>query len=87
MFSKLDSEIHSKWQTSAAGQAMFEKYGLDADPWMTLIGYFNSLRELGGMKRSVDDDADVISPCVSAEFFDFVSQISTSTITSKMPPI
>jgi hypothetical protein len=40
----------------SAGQAMFEKYGLDADPWMTLVGYFNSLRELGGMKRMVDDD-------------------------------
>src|SRR5271166_3682266 len=35
---------------------LFEKYGLHADPWMTLVGYFNSLRELGGMKRLVDDD-------------------------------
>jgi hypothetical protein len=26
------------------------------DPYMTLLGYFNSLRELGGMKRLVDDD-------------------------------
>jgi hypothetical protein len=40
----------------SAGQAMFDKYGLAADPWMTLVGYFNSLRELGGMKRMVDDD-------------------------------
>lgn len=40
----------------SAGQAMFDRYGLDADPWMTLVGYFNSLRELGGMKRMVDDD-------------------------------
>jgi hypothetical protein len=40
----------------SAGQVMFEKYGLGADPWMTLVGYFNSLRELGGMKRLVDDD-------------------------------
>ena len=29
---------------------------LDADPWMTLVGYFNSMRELGGMRRLVDDD-------------------------------
>jgi hypothetical protein len=35
---------------------LYEDHGLAADPWMTLIGYFNSLRELGGMKRLVDDD-------------------------------
>jgi hypothetical protein len=40
----------------SAGQVLFDKYGLAADPWMTLVGYFNSLRELGGMKRLVDDD-------------------------------
>src|SRR4029079_3441864 len=40
----------------SARQVLFDKYGLDADPWMTLVGYFNSLRELGGMKRLVDDD-------------------------------
>ncbi len=40
----------------SAGQVLFDKYGLEADPWMTLVGYFNSLRELGGMKRLVDDD-------------------------------
>jgi hypothetical protein len=40
----------------SSGQVLFDKYGLDADAWMTLVGYFNSLRELGGMKRLVDDD-------------------------------
>lgn len=40
----------------SAGQVLHEKYGIDSDPWMTLVGYFNSLRELGGMKRLVDDD-------------------------------
>lgn len=39
-----------------AGQALYEKYGKEADPWMTLVGYFNSMRELGGMRRLVDDD-------------------------------
>jgi hypothetical protein len=41
----------------AAAQTLYEKqgYGASADPWMTLVGYFNSLRELGGMRRLVDD--------------------------------
>jgi hypothetical protein len=40
----------------AASQAQYEDYGVAADPWMTLVGYFGSLRELGGMRRLVDDD-------------------------------
>ncbi len=40
----------------AAGQRLYEKYGERADPWMTLVGYFNSMRELGGMRRLVDDE-------------------------------
>ncbi len=42
----------------SASQYLYEKkgYGKEVDPWMTLIGYFNSMRELGGMRRLVDDD-------------------------------
>jgi hypothetical protein len=40
----------------SGGQQLFENFGSDADPWMTLVGYFNSLRELGGTRRLVDDD-------------------------------
>ncbi len=40
----------------AAGQQIYEKHGQHADPWMTLVGYFNAIRELGGMRRLVDDD-------------------------------
>lgn len=39
-----------------ASQLLYEKHGSVADPWMTLVGYFNSIRELGGMRRLVDDD-------------------------------
>lgn len=40
----------------AAAQTLYETYGAHADPWMTLVGYFNAMRELGGMRRLVEDD-------------------------------
>jgi hypothetical protein len=40
----------------AAAQVLYEAHGAAADPWMTTVGYFNSLRELGGMRRMLDDD-------------------------------
>lgn len=39
----------------AAAKQLYDKYGAVIDPWMTLVGYFNSMRELGGMRRAVDD--------------------------------
>jgi len=38
-----------------AAQALYKKYDKLADPWMTLIGYFNSIRELAGARRWVED--------------------------------
>jgi hypothetical protein len=40
----------------AVGAKLYEDYDTAADPWLTTVGYFNSLRELGGMRRMVDED-------------------------------
>lgn len=41
----------------AAAQKLSNDYGPGAaDPWLTLVGYFNSMSELGGMRHLVDDD-------------------------------
>jgi hypothetical protein len=37
-------------------RALADQYADSADPFMTLVGYFNSLRELGGALRLVEDD-------------------------------
>lgn len=39
-----------------AGQLLFDRAGPAADPYMTLVGYFNATRELAGMARYVADD-------------------------------
>lgn len=44
-----------------ASQALFDRFGQVADPYMTTVGYFNSLRELGGMKRLCEDDVQTRS--------------------------
>lgn len=50
--------VHTRVYTTvlAAAQLLYEKHGAAADPWMTTVGYFNALRELGGMRRMLDDE-------------------------------
>jgi hypothetical protein len=41
----------------AAAWTVYEREDGDAaDPWLTLVGYFSSMRELAGMRRLCDDD-------------------------------
>src|SRR5262249_7725376 len=42
-----------KWYTANGGKRNKDN---PADPYMTLLGYFNSLRELGGSRRIVEDE-------------------------------
>ena len=40
----------------SAGQTAVRQARRAADPYMTLVGYFNATRELAGMRRYLDDD-------------------------------
>src|SRR5262249_60936177 len=40
----------------SAGQLLLDRSGKAADPYLTLVGYFNTVRELAGMARYVADD-------------------------------
>tara|TARA_R110001583_G_scaffold149227_1_gene301143 strand:+ start:8389 stop:12432 length:4044 start_codon:yes stop_codon:yes gene_type:complete len=53
-----------------ASQALFDRFGQIADPYMTSVGYFNSLRELGGMKRLAEDDVQTRSYRVQMSLVD-----------------
>lgn len=78
-----------------ASQKLFETFGSVADPYMTLVGYFNSLRELGGMKRLSEDDVqtrsfrvlmgDVSRPGLAQRAVKNIDEL-TSRVTSKDIP-
>jgi hypothetical protein len=53
-----------------ASQALFDRFGQAADPYLTTVGYFNSLRELGGMRRLAEDDVQTRSYRVQMSLVD-----------------
>lgn len=50
------AEIRVSEVLLSGGQLLLDKAGSAADPYMTLVGYFNATRELAGMARYVSDD-------------------------------
>ena len=64
-------------------QLLFDRYGKEADPYMSLVDYFTSTRELAGMRRLVDDDvADRLS---SQKVRTRRRRPNVSELTSRMP--
>lgn len=78
-----------------AGQALCDRFGQQADPYMTLVGYFNALRELGGMKRLCEDDvrtrsfrvrmSDIVRPGLAQRGVHEVAEL-TSRVNSREIP-
>jgi hypothetical protein len=50
------AEIRVSEVLLSAGQLLLDRAGTAADPYMTLVGYFNATRELAGMARYMTDD-------------------------------
>jgi len=73
--------VYTAFLTGA--QFLFERFGQAADPYLTTVGYFNSLRELGGMKRLSEDDVQTRSYRVQMSLVDRpgLAQRSVNTIT------
>ncbi|WP_433784629.1 DISARM system helicase DrmA [Actinomycetospora sp. CA-101289] len=64
-------------------QALFDEHGAPADPYMTVVDYFTSTRELAGMRRLVEDDvADRLS---SNRVRTRRRRPAVSELTSRMP--
>lgn len=50
------AEIRVAEVLMAAGQLLLDRSGEDADPYLSLVGYFSATRELAGMARYMGDD-------------------------------
>lgn len=50
------AEIRVAEVLMSGAQLVLDRCGLVADPYMTLVGYFNATRELAGMARYMQDD-------------------------------
>ncbi len=50
------AEIQIAQVLMAGGQLLLDEGGDEADPYMTLVGYFSATRELAGMARYMQDD-------------------------------
>jgi hypothetical protein len=50
------AEIRVSEVLLSSGQLLLDRAGAAADPYMTLVGYFNATRELAGMARYMADD-------------------------------
>jgi hypothetical protein len=50
------AEIRVSQVLLSSGQLLFDRAGVAADPYMTMVGYFNATRELAGMARYMADD-------------------------------
>jgi coenzyme F420-reducing hydrogenase delta subunit len=83
------AEIRTAEVLLSAGQLLFDRSGAAADPYLTLVGYFNATRELAGMSRYVGDDVEtrVRSPKRGSGFprrYGTVGHLHTGELTARI---
>jgi hypothetical protein len=64
-------------------QFLLDRFGAAADPYMTVVDYFTSTRELAGMRRLVDDD--IADRLASQQVRTRRRRPNVSELTSRMP--
>ena len=64
-------------------QYLFDQHGAAADPYMTLVDYFTSTRELAGMRRLVEDD--IADRLASLQVRTRRRRPNVNELTSRMP--
>ena len=64
-------------------QYLYDRHGAAADPYMTLVDYFTSTRELAGMRRLVEDD--IADRLASLSVGTRRRRPTVSELTSRMP--
>lgn len=64
-------------------QYLLDRYGAAADPYMTVVDYFTSTRELAGMRRLVEDD--VTDRLKSRQVRTYRRSPRVDELTSRMP--
>ncbi len=76
-------------QLSAAWTVLGRQPSEDADAYMTLIGYFNSLRELGGMRRLVEDDVQsrLFKPNAENRGWLTIEELTSRKTASEIPQV
>lgn len=66
-------------------QTLYQEHGELVDPWMTLVGYFNTIRELGGTRRLVTDDIKNVLHDLSRGFEKrYIADNSIAELTSRL---
>lgn len=84
-----NAEIRVAEVLLSAGQLLLDRSGKAADPYLTLVGYFNATRELAGMARYIADDVQtkVRNPKPASGFprrLGAFGQLTTGELTSRI---